>query len=494
MDGVVATEPSIDFKSSIIPSSTFNSRIIASGGNATEGSGSINIVVDTADSLTVKNQKIWNAGNITFNSTNITGTGVIRDSNGDFSAGTITASLTGAASLNVLKSGDTMTGSLTLTGATSNLVVGGNSSVTGQLDVTNSLTVDTSLFFVNATNDRIGIKNLDPVSTFHVDGDGKVTLEGTNPEIQFWRSSDDENIVHLEYDVAASTFYTWTRDKDINFSTSDTGGKTTNHLHINSTDGKIGVGTESTSVTTLGQVPDLQVEGLLHATGSLVTGPVLNTINSAASVTFLSGATGGSGGRNFRIGSGLGEGNNVFEITASATNGGADWKNTLSTPQDPAIAIRSTDNAVAINSNQFDGTDLTVSPNVNRTYALNVGGDINISGNVFQNDAEFVTSRWTESPNSTDIYRGSKVGINFQTAQDPVNELDVNGAIGLTGSLIVNGDALWLDQYGIIKVNRQILAEDITIPANTNASSNGPIEINSGNTVTISSGSSWVIN
>lgn len=494
MDGVIATEPSIDFKSSIIPSSTFNSRIVASGGNATEGSGSINIVVDTADSLTVKNQKIWNAGNITFNSTNITETGVIRDANGDFSAGTITASLTGAASSNVLKSGDTMTGSLTLTGATSNLVVGGNSSVTGILDVTNNLTVDTSLFFVDATNDRIGIKTLNPSTSLHVDGDGKVTLEGTNPQIIYRRSSDNTDIIYQEYDVSASTFYTWARNKNINFSTTDTGGKTTNHLHINSTDGKIGVGTESTSVTTLGQVPDLQVEGLLHATGSLVTGPVLNTINSAASVTFLSGATGGSGGRNFRIGSGLGEGNNVFEITASATNGGADWKNTLSTPQDPAIAIRSTDNAVAINFNQFDGTDLTVSPNVNRTYALNVGGDININGNVFQNDAEFVTSRWTESPNSTDIYRGSKVGINFQTAQDPVNELDVNGAIGLTGSLIVNGDALWLDQYGIIKVNRQILAEDITIPANTNASSTGPIEINSGNTVTISSGSSWVIN
>lgn len=39
---------------------------------------------------------------------------VARDSSGNFSAGTITASLTGAASLNVLKSGDTMTGYLTL--------------------------------------------------------------------------------------------------------------------------------------------------------------------------------------------------------------------------------------------------------------------------------------------------------------------------------------------------------------------------------------------
>jgi hypothetical protein len=42
---------------------------------------------------------------------------VFRDASNNFSAGTITASLTGAASLNVLKTGDTMTGSLYTRGA-----------------------------------------------------------------------------------------------------------------------------------------------------------------------------------------------------------------------------------------------------------------------------------------------------------------------------------------------------------------------------------------
>jgi hypothetical protein len=45
-------------------------------------------------------------------SSNTASTIVERDSSGDFSAGTITASLTGAASLNVLKTGDTMSGAL----------------------------------------------------------------------------------------------------------------------------------------------------------------------------------------------------------------------------------------------------------------------------------------------------------------------------------------------------------------------------------------------
>jgi hypothetical protein len=47
-------------------------------------------------------------------SANTENTLVLRDASGDFSAGTITAALVGAASLNVLKSGDTMTGRLTL--------------------------------------------------------------------------------------------------------------------------------------------------------------------------------------------------------------------------------------------------------------------------------------------------------------------------------------------------------------------------------------------
>ena len=50
---------------------------------------------------------------------------VSRDGSGNFSAGTITGALTGAASLNVLRAGDTMTGPLVLSGLTSELTVGG---------------------------------------------------------------------------------------------------------------------------------------------------------------------------------------------------------------------------------------------------------------------------------------------------------------------------------------------------------------------------------
>ena len=306
----VASTPAIFFKSSALSATNYNVAMFASGGDATDGSGTLEVTVANFDGVTINGSKIWNAGNITFQSTNIGNTAVLRDASGNFAAGTITATLTGAASLNVLKSGDTMTGSLNLTGTGSNLTVAGIGNFNQSLNVVDDLTVDSanSLFKVDTTNLRVGIKNTSPVSTFHVDGDGTVTLEGTNPQVIYRRSSDDADIIYQEYDVSNATFYTWARNKDINFSTSDTAGKTENHLHINSTDGKVGIRTQSTNVSALGQVPDLQVAGLFHATGSLVTGPVANNVNAAASVTFLGGATGGSGGRNFRIGAGLAEG------------------------------------------------------------------------------------------------------------------------------------------------------------------------------------------
>jgi hypothetical protein len=66
-------------------------------------SGTLDVKVVNADGFTLNGNKIWNAGNVTFNSTNVVSTAVIRDASGNFAAGTITANLTGAASQNVLK-------------------------------------------------------------------------------------------------------------------------------------------------------------------------------------------------------------------------------------------------------------------------------------------------------------------------------------------------------------------------------------------------------
>jgi len=210
--------------------------------------------------------------------------------------------------------------------------------------------------------------------------------------------------------------------------------------------------------------------------------------NAGAPVIFA-GATGGSAGgsnyiSNFRVGNQLLQ-SDTFEITPNnGASGALIWKTT------PALAIQGTGNRVAINTLLFGGTDTTVSPQVQREYQLNIQGDININGLVFQNNAEFVTSRWTESDNELDIYRESKVWVNPDSSVggftgDPDYDLQVGGGgndghFGLTGIMYINDSPQWIDSAGIIKTSASTLSANTTIPANTNAMSVGPITINPG--------------
>ena len=102
----------------------------------------------------------------TATSSNTGGAIVARDSSGNFSAGTITASLTGASSLNVLKAGDAMTGSLTLpagSAATPALQFNGSTNTGISAATANTLSFDTN------GNERMNL-----------DAAGNVTISGLN--------------------------------------------------------------------------------------------------------------------------------------------------------------------------------------------------------------------------------------------------------------------------------------------------------------------------
>ena len=58
-------------------------------------------------------------------------------------------------------------------------------------------------------------------------------------------------------------------------------------------------------------------------------------------------------------------------------------------------------------------------------------------------------------------------------------------------TISANGDKQWVDSYGVIKTNRETIAENITIPDGTNGLSSGPITIQSGYEVTVNG--EWVI-
>ena len=166
--------PIIDFRSSSSPAGLYNVRLAVSGGNSANGSGSLNILAGNANAVTINSNVIWNAGNITFSSLNNASTAVQRDGSGNFAAGTITASLTGAASLNVLKSGDTMSGSLTFL-AGNQVLINTTSGDQGSGSGNKTLTI---------FNDTVG---RDAFLTFHVSGDyaGYFGLDGATNDL-FW--------------------------------------------------------------------------------------------------------------------------------------------------------------------------------------------------------------------------------------------------------------------------------------------------------------------
>ena len=58
-------------------------------------------------------------------------------------------------------------------------------------------------------------------------------------------------------------------------------------------------------------------------------------------------------------------------------------------------------------------------------------------------------------------------------------------------TITANGDKQWVDSYGVIKTNRTTISEDVTIPADTNGLSSGPITIADGKTITVNG--EWAI-
>jgi len=481
----VSTEPAIYFRTSALAASNYNSAIIARGGNAPDGSGILEFKVADPNSLLVNNLTIWNSGNITFDNGNTPNTGVRRDTNGNFTAGTITANLTGAASANVLKAGDTMTGSLTLTGASSNLIVGGTLGVTGNATLTGSLTVDTNTLIVNSTSDLVGV-GLNPS-----------TAATTNSKLQVFSGALGTTAGNATYIASFentssnySRLLVWQRrhTNGADWTTSSTRIQqridVTDQAYIEfnppgSTFG-LALGTNSISRIVVDQtglvgIGKSAASGFIFdaaGKGRFEGGLELDTANdnSGTFVTFL----GASTSKNFRIGHELTNAN-VFEINPSTTNGG-------STFTVPGLTVKAPAGAV---------TEVRVGIGVaNPQYSLDVNGNVNFSGTITANGATLTSSNWTKATNTLDIYRMSKVGVN---KVNPQYTLDVGGEINLTGVQRVNGDPLWLDAYGVIRVTRNLISQNVIIPSGTNAQSTGPLIIQSGFSVTVETGGAWTI-
>ena len=472
------SSPSILFNSSQV-AADYNARIQASGGNGSNGSGALNVDVVNANALTVNNQVVWNQGNIQFSSANTPNYAVQRDGSGNFSAGTITANVTGAASLNVLKTGDTMTGSLNITGVSNSLTVAGQANLNYFVFIGNDLNVDSGALFVDASANEVGINaGTNPLATLDVVGDSGILVRtvanGASAKIKFTdQAGAFTQSAQLRYNHQDSA--SPNNQYGEGFTVEGTGAEAAGNLYFR----VVGDVIASRNIgINLNRKPNYNLE--VNGTGFFQSGIILDSANdnSGAPITFV----GSSSYRNFRVGNQI-VGNHLWTVQASTNNGGQNWNGT------PAISVKGDVNAVSINTTSTSGTDPET--NTNRNYKFNVQGDMNINGQFFQNNAEFVTSRWTEASNGNDIYRQSRVGIN---RADPTYQLHISGDTNIeNGVLYANGVKQWLDSYGIFKANSNTVAENITVPANVNCVSAGPITIANGYTVTINSGGNWAI-
>ena len=538
-DGNFATNPYIHFNSSQAQAvdgngnPTYNSAIIADGGNATEGSGSLEVKVLNENEFKVNDNIIWNAGNVAFNSANIASTAslksvVQRDTSGNFSAGTITADLTGAASLNVLKTGDTMTGGLTITGNNNlNIQGSGDLDVGGTADIGSNLTVDSGTFYVNATDNVVNVgqttnANNTKFNVYTNLGTNFTASSALSSQQSVYQSSvynqnnNGESGIILQHGASnaaqwgISSHYTGAYVGELIFRTRTAAGTSAKRLTITN-GGDILPGNDSSQDFGADSERWQNIySDITHALNSVRVAK--GEANTEADLQLRGGGTGNGGGRGFRLGSNIGGGADLFEIYSSQTNGDDDWKSLAS--GEPALAIQGANNRVGINTNTFSGTDTSTTPNTTRNYILNVNGDMNLDGQLFQNNEEFVTSRWNEV--GTNIYRNSRVGIGETS---PAYTLDVGedfsdsgesgrlrvqgtsrlqgavtittGGASITGTvnakdgLQADGAEQWLDSKGVIKTHGSIIDENVTIPAGTNAFSVGDVTVAGGRTITV---------
>ena len=70
----------------------------------------------------------------------------------------------------------------------------------------------------------------------------------------------------------------------------------------------------------------------------------------------------------------------------------------------------------------------SISPN----FTLDVNGDLNFNGTLYQNNSEFIASRWTATSSGGDIYRLSNVGIG---TTNPTERLQVNGQLSIDNNV-----------------------------------------------------------
>ena len=142
------------------------------------------------------------------------------------------------------------------------------------------------------------------------------------------------------------------------------------------------------------------------------------------------------------IGSNITASNKLSSLTLFTSN--ATISNTVTTLSVMASNITATSNLVTplINTSNLNSSNISVATSLaigksTASYPLDVQGDVNFSGLLYQGGQKYIGSQWTTSSESNSICITScNVGIN---TPNPEFDLDVNGDVNFSGGLYQKG-------------------------------------------------------
>ena len=309
------------------------------------------------------------------------GNGIVRTDNLGFDGNTIS-------SINV-------GGHITLNPNSTGNVGINTTSPSAKLDIRGNLHIGTSassnyIGFYGTTNDGNGSWNHTYI--------GEHKYAGTeDSELLLWKGNDTTD--RIRYTAAGGHLFQTTGTGTGTFETVATNGEAADRMTITST-GNVGIGT-ITPVSNLEVITTLSSHGL-H---------VRNNAGNAHAQVYFQGSTHG-----LAIATNNSD-NNRYALRVNNSN-------------NTEILYVRNDGKVGIN---------TSSP----SQTLDVNGNINFSGTLYQNSIALVTSQWTTNGSNIHFNSGN-VGINTNS---PSQTLDVNGNINFSGTLYQNSVALVTSQW-----------------------------------------------
>ena len=344
-----------------------------------------------------------------------------------------------------------------------------NSSLTNvgiltSLEVSGDLTVDTNTLSVNSSTSQIGVGTTNPSNKLHVSEDNSLATQQLTLENQSLLGSAGLEITHNSNTSTISqetdAFRLSASDK-LYYMASDVNGQ---HLFFTSgvsearmailENGQVGIGTTNTNYSldvsgdiNFSETLDINGTEIISSTGITTTNQTLHLNSSdkimgnTNNIQFYTNNTlqtnlDENGNINLINGNiGIGTSNPLYYLSLGVSNLGISTSN---------ANTEMTFYTEGVERLRIDNTGKLGVKNTNPQYTIDIFGDINFTGQLYQNSSPFILPDGIWIQNDSHIYNSNSgnVGIGIT---EPTQKLDVVGNTNISGNLTVDTNVLYVD-------------------------------------------------